>query len=134
MSFPIAEVMRIGAAGVSVAGPGGAIAGAMLTKAANHFDKEDDPETPSSMRNMKRKRRKGWVDHAVELEKEKLQALKKVGDGVTEALKRALNGRAAQDIRAIIAADIYETENRIPGDQETNLYAEAVSAAARREL
>ena len=136
MSFPLAEVMRIGATvvGTAVGGPAGGIAAAVLTSTANEIDKEDDPSTPAATRKMKQKRREGWIKFALKLEKEKQRAIRKAGKGLTETLRNSLNGRAASELRAVIASDIWETEERVADEQEVNLYAEAASARARQKL
>lgn len=133
MGFPLAEVMRIGAAITANAGiPLGGLATAGLNAAANELDKEDDPETPKSVREMKRKRRERWIEYGVKLEKDKRDHLKKHGDGA--AIRNTLNNRIAGDMRVVIASDILETEDRLAGEQEVNLYAEAASARARQKL
>jgi len=135
MSFPLAEVLRIAAtvAGTAVAGPFGGIGAAALTGLANEIDKEDDPETPKKTREMRRNRRKRWVNYAEDREKDKRKHLARI-KGDTTQLKRVLSQQAASDLRAIIAADLYDTEERFADEQEINLYAEAASAAARGKL
>jgi len=135
MGFSLAEVLRIAAtvAGTAVAGPFGGIGAAALTGLANEIDKEDDPETPKAVREMKRKRRKRWVEYAEDREKKKRKHLSKI-EGDTTQLKRVLSAQAAADLRAIIAADLHDTEERFADEQEINLYAEAASAAARGKL
>jgi len=136
MSFPLAEVLRIAAtvAGAALAGPMGGVGAAALTGLANEIDKEDDPETPKKVREMKQKRRKAWVDYCVKLEKKKLDKLKKYPEAARDAIGAVLGQADGSSLRALIKGDILETEERIAPDQEINIYAEAVSAAARGKL
>jgi uncharacterized protein YpuA (DUF1002 family) len=136
MGFPLAEVLRIGALGLgaAVAGPFGVAGAAALTGVANAMDKEDDPETPEGIRKMKQKRREGWVDFATKLEKDKQQKLKKYPEAARGEIGKVVSAQCGADLRAVIKAEIFETENRVPDDQEVNLYAEAVSAKAREKL
>jgi hypothetical protein len=136
MGFPLAEVLRIGAtvAGAAVGGPLGGVGAAALTGLANEMDKEDDPETPKAIREMKQKRRKRWVEFATDAEKAKHNKLKRYPEAAHHDMGKVLSAAAGADLRALIKGDILETEDRIPGEQEVNIYAEAVSAAARRKL
>lgn len=132
MGFPLAEIIRIAAAPVGlITGPAGALIAPGMLALANSLDKEDS--APEAVRKMKERRRKDWIEFAVKLEKEKLDKLKKYPDAARPAISAALGTAAGADLRAVIKGEIYETENRIPDDQEVNLLAEAVSARAREK-
>ena len=45
---------------------------------------------------------------------------------------RKIAEQGDQSLGTVIAADIFETEDRVPGKQEVNLSAEAVSLGPRR--
>lgn len=134
-----AEVLRIlgPGAGAAVGGPWGAGVGAVIAALSDRLDEEEAKDTPEAVRKMKQKRREHWIDFCAELEKEKQRHLKaavKAHGAIPVALRNSLNGRAAAELRQVITADILETENRTPSEQEVNIFAEAVSARARQEL
>lgn len=126
------EVIRIAAVPVGAAVPGGAIIAPGMLALANQLDKEDS--APEALRKSKEKRRKRWVDFAVDVAKDIQQKLKKHPEAARSAMKRVLDDQAAADIRVVIKSDILETESRIPSDQEVNIIAEAVRARAREAM
>lgn len=140
MSLGLGELLRIAAtaAGTAFGGPaGGALANlgvGALEGLANELDKEDTE--PEAKRKMKQARREEWIEFCVGNEKEKkklYEAVTKKHGAIPEALRIATNNRAAFELRAVITGSIYETEGRVPGEQEVNLLAEFVSAVARRK-
>ena len=136
MGIPLAEVVRIGAIAADLGLPGviGNIGSAALNQLANGMDKEDDVDTPKNIREMKKKRRKEWVEYSIKLEKKKRDKLKKYPEASHSAMGEAIGKADGASLRAIIKGTILETENRIPSDQEINIYAEAVSAAVRGKI
>lgn len=133
MGLGLAEIIRIAAAPVGVlAGPAGALVAPGMLALANELDKEDT--APEATRKMKEKRRKDWIEFAVDLEKRKESKLKKYPEAAREAIGRVLGESAGADLRAVIRGEIFDTESREPSDQEVNLIAEAVSARAREKL
>ena len=134
MGFPLAEIIRIAAAPVGVAVPGGALIAPGMIALANELDKEDDPGTPAAVRKMKKKRREDWIKYRVDVEKDNLKKLKKYPEAARSSIKRTLDEAAGRDLEAVIKGDIHETEGRFADDDEVRLYANAVSARVREEL
>ena len=137
MSLPLAEIIRIAAAAVGVvgtatAGPLGAIGAAALSELANGLDREDDE--PEPIRKMRKKRREDWIKFCVKLEKQKQDKLKKYPAAARPSIGAVLSEADGASLRALIRGTIFETEDRDPGEQEINIYSEAVSAAARGKL
>lgn len=126
------EVIRIAAVPVGAAVPGGAIIAPGMLALANQLDKEDT--APEALRKAKEGRRKKWVEFAVDLGKDTRDKLKKHPEEARSAMRRVLDEKAAADLRVVIKGDILETEGRIPGDQEVNILADAVSARAREAM
>lgn len=134
------EVLRIMAA--PVAGLAGAATGGAATPfvlagmngAANAMDKEDEPGTPKAEREMKKKRREDWIKFALKRAEQKRDKLKKYPKESWPAMGKAISASNGADLRAVIRGDIFETEERIAGDQEVNLLAEAVSARVSAKL
>lgn len=134
MGFPLAEILRIAAIPIGAAVPGGQLIGPGLIALANEIDKEDEPGTPEAVRRMKRKRREDWIKYGLNLEKNKIDRLKKYPEAARPSISKTLSAANGADIRTVIKASILESEDRIPSDREVNLYAEAVAARVREKL
>lgn len=133
MGFPFAEVIRIAAAPIAaLTGPLGPIAAPAMIALANELDKEDT--IPEQVRKMKEKRRKGWIEYRIDVERDNLKLLKKWPTEAHESIKRSLDDAATRDLAAVIKGDIFETENRFADDEEIRVLSLAVSARVREKL